>query len=76
MNGPHTYAELSPLARKLMDSASTIKRKAVKTYEYIGDGTNLPKMVEKESVLHKYLSPCAISDEVSQEFGEVVDYFV
>ena len=71
--GPQEYAKLSSEAMKFISTKSKVsKPQAIKPYEYVAPGANLPKLpeVKGDDKIHKFLSQCAGTDEVSKEFGK------
>lgn len=76
--GPQEYPKLSSVAIKFINSISKVEpKKAYPEYKYLGVGANLSQAAtQKESKVHKYLSPSAITENVKEEFGQLLNVSV
>lgn len=71
------YKNLQTAARNFLRQDAPIARKLkdVESYQYLGDDACLPNNLigNENSKIHRYLSPSAISENVSKEFGKALD---
>lgn len=72
------FPKMSDMARKFIYSKPKYIPNPVRpSYEFLSTGADLPKLpVAKESQIHKYLSPFAITEDVFNEFGHTLNYIV
>ncbi len=72
--GPQEYAKLSSAAKEFLAREYRVERpKFVPPYEYLGAGANLTQIPAVETGIHNFLSQSALTKNVAEEFGKVID---